>query len=354
MELAAPAIWLRDNCSCERCRHANGQKLHGVTDLTSDLRVAEITEAGEQIRIRFDGDPHEAVFDRGWLADAWPDRGDGRADGDGRTEDAKQTWSAGIEVPECDWPRYLAEPGSRLASLDAVLRQGFVLLHDVPADDGAVLDVAASFGFVRATNYGDLFDVRVEPNPNNLAFTSLPITPHTDNPYRDPVPTVQLLHCLRNAAQGGDSGLVDGFRAAALLRTEQPAAFDVLTGTEVSFAFSSADAELRATRPMIALTADGRIREVRFNNRSLQPVRGSAERVERFYAAYRAFDEILNRPQLRLVLRLAPGDCLVFDNTRVLHARTAFDSVGERHLQGCYADLDGLASTAAVLRRELG
>jgi Gamma-butyrobetaine hydroxylase-like, N-terminal/Taurine catabolism dioxygenase TauD, TfdA family len=27
--------------------------------------------------------------------------------------------------------------------------------------------------------------------------------PHTDNPYRDPVPTVQLLHCLSTADDGG-------------------------------------------------------------------------------------------------------------------------------------------------------
>jgi hypothetical protein len=33
-------------------------------------------------------------------------------------------------------------------------------------------------------------------------------------------------------------------------------------------------------------------------------------------------------------------------------ARTAFSVTGHRHLQGCYADLDGLASTLAVLRRE--
>jgi hypothetical protein len=64
MDVAAPAIWLRDNCSCRLCRHANGQKLHGIHDLGADLRIAEITEAGAEIRIRFDNDPHEAVFDR--------------------------------------------------------------------------------------------------------------------------------------------------------------------------------------------------------------------------------------------------------------------------------------------------
>ena len=57
------------------------------------------------------------------------------------------------------------------------------------------------------------------------------------------------------------------------------------------------------------------------------------------------------RPELMLTFRLGPGDCLVFDNTRILHARTAFAATGRRHLQGCYADLDGGASTLALLRR---
>ena len=33
------------------------------------------------------------------------------------------------------------------------------------------------------------------------------------------------------------------------------------------------------------------------------------------------------------------------------HARTAFTGAGNRHLQGCYADLDGVASALAVLNR---
>ena len=82
-----------------------------------------------------------------------------------------------------------------------------------------MLAVARSLGYVRETNYGRLFDVRAEPAAANLAFTRLPIAPHTDNPYRDPVPTVQLLHCLHAAADGGgDSTFTDGFRAAAELR----------------------------------------------------------------------------------------------------------------------------------------
>jgi gamma-butyrobetaine dioxygenase len=90
---------------------------------------------------------------------------------------------------------------------------------------------------------------------------------------------------------------------------------------------------------------------VRFNNRSMQPVRLTYGEVGAFYRAYRRFAEIVTRPDLLLTFRLEAGDCLVFDNVRLLHARTAFSDGGEgvRHLQGCYADLDGLYSAINVL-----
>ena len=86
----------------------------------------------------------------------------------------------------------------------------------------------------------------------------------------------------------------------------------------------------------------------------MRPLRRPYAEVTAFYAAYRRWAELLARPEWQLTVRLAPGDCLVFDNTRVLHARTAFSMSPRpgRHLQGCYADLDGLPSTLAVLTRK--
>lgn len=127
----------------------------------------------------------------------------------------------------------------------------------------------------------------------------------------------------------------------------------------MTFAYADATAELRATRPMIGLDPAGRIREIRFNNRSLQPWRprpGTADPAAEgaaFYAAYLAFARIVLRPERQVTFRLAPGDCLVLDNTRVLHARTGFAATGGRHLQRCYTDLDGVSSALALLRRDL-
>ena len=248
-----------------------------------------------------------------------------------------------------------ATRSARLKILRGIEVLGFAILHGTPVAERTVLDIARTFGFVRETNYGELFDVRVESNPNNLAFTRAAITPHTDNPYRDPVPTMQLLHCLSNDVEGGESGLVDGFRAATLLREERPRFFEVLTKTPVTFAWSDETTSLRAERPMIELDPLGRVRGVRFNNRSLQALWLDSESIAEFYDAYRYFAEIIVRPEHMATFRLESGDCVVFDNTRVLHARTAFEETGagRRHLQGCYADLDGLASTVSVLEREL-
>ena len=356
--LRFPAVWLRDNCPCTECLDpVSGQKLNDITELPDDVAVSVVEDAGESVVVTFTPDRHRSVFLRSWLAaHALGDGGDGDHgdDRDGRTEDDKDLWSpADLDRrPEESWPCYLGEPADRARALDAVLRWGFVLLHGVPAEPGMVLEVAESFGFVRETNYGRLFDVRVEPRPGNLAFTSRRILPHTDNPYRDPVPTVQLLHCLSAADDGGDTGLVDGFAAAAELRATDRATFDLIARTPVPFGYKDKSTELRASQPLIQLSPRGRIRGIRFNNRSAQPLRRPYPDVVAFYAAYRRWARLLARPERQLNLRLAPGDCLVFDNTRIMHARTAFSVTGGRHLQGCYADLDGLASTLAVLRRE--
>jgi gamma-butyrobetaine dioxygenase len=338
------AVWLRDGCTDPESRDpVSGQRLFDIADLPADVRVAEARVDGKALDVVFAPDGHRSRFD---LADllATADK----PPRDDRNESAKRLWPSADDlgpIRRVPWSRYLEDPAPVLRS---VVDDGFALLCEVPVREGQVADVAETFGFVRETNYGRLFDVRVEENATNLAFTGRAISPHTDNPYRDPVPTLQLLHCLENAAHGGDSALVDGFAAAARLREQDPAAFSVLSGTKVAYRFESPDAHLESVAPLVGVDAEGRIREVRFNNRSMRVPAMPLQRARAFYAAYRAFAGLVMDPAARASLRLDPGDCLVFDNTRVLHARTAFHARGRRHLQGTYADLDGLLSTLSL------
>ena len=95
---------------------------------------------------------------------------------------------------------------------------GFVIFKKVPTEDNFVLKVANSIGTVRPTNFGESFSVKSVPKPNDLAYTSIALTPHTDNPYRKPIPCIQLLHCLENEVKEGFSTLVDGFAVAEYLK----------------------------------------------------------------------------------------------------------------------------------------
>ena len=208
-------------------------------------------------------------------------------------------------------------------------------------------------GYVRVTNYGRLFDVKSVPNPTNMAYTAVGLGVHSDNPYRHPSPGVQLLHCLESEAPGGDTLLVDGFHAAELLRREDPAAFDLLARVPMNFRYADTHTDLRARQTLISTDMDGVVRAVHFNNRSADWLDAPADLAGDWYRAYRAFARILKRPELELVFRLDPGDCVVMQNDRTLHGRTAFDpGRGRRHLQGCYIDGDAMESRRLVLRRQ--
>jgi gamma-butyrobetaine dioxygenase len=384
-----PAIWLRDNCGCARCRDpASGERLTSVGDLAAGVSILAMHRTGDRIEIEFSPDRHRVVYDARWLDQFRPaaesagagdgagasadsqDRGDSgnRGDGaagtaraaaaagaeDGRSEDAKQLWGA-AEIagafPWGSWPLYQASAAHQQGCLRAVLRDGFVVLTGMPREPAAVLGVAQSTGLVRETERGRVIDVKVSASPSSQAFTSAPLAPCTAAPFRDPLLTVKVLGCLNDAAEGGDTTLVDGFCAAARLRAERPAAFAVLAATAVTFAHADARADLRATRPVIGVDPRGRIREIRFASSYLAPLRLPTCEIVAFYDAYRSFAQLLASPDQTLTFRLRPGDCLILDNTRILNGRTGFTGAGQRHLQACWTDLDGLASRLAILER---
>jgi gamma-butyrobetaine dioxygenase len=80
-----------------------------------------------------------------------------------------------------------------------------------------------------------------------------------------------------------------------------------------------------------------------------------------FYPALLRFGKLLNDPQNTHEYTLREGDAVLFDNRRVLHARTAFSDPesepgkGEtnRSLKGCYLEADALVDRMRVLRTKI-
>src|SRR5262249_11170338 len=152
-------------------------------------------------------------------------------------------------------------------------------------------------------------------------------------------------------SSGGESTFVDGLRVAAALREQAPEAWSLLTDIPVRFSYRSADAALEAEAPVLELDGRGEVVAVRYNTRSARPPCLPADQAAAWDDAYRTFARLCQDPRFEVRLTLGPGDLALFDNRRVLHGRTAFAAqAGERHLQGCYAEVDGLRSRLTLLK----
>ena len=249
--------------------------------------------------------------------------------------DRRRPWPPGFDLVE-----RRRDADDVVAIAEDVVLDGVAFVTGIPPDECEVLRFAGSIGFVRETNYGRLFDVRAEPDASNLAYTPLALPLHTDNPYRDPAPTVQVLHCIRPAAAGGATVLSDGLAAAGWLRVNDPYSFGVLASTPVTFRYHDADVDLTCTRTVIELRADGTVGAIALNHRSL-----ATPSNELFAGALHALVERLE--QTAVELTLAAGEAIVFDNRRILHSRTGFDASSGRLLLGCYIDIDALHSVVS-------
>ena len=230
---------------------------------------------------------------------------------------------------------------------------GFVIFKDVPTKNNFITNFANSIGSIRRTNFGEFFNVKSKPNPNDLAYTSLALAPHTDNPYRNPVPCIQMLHCIENEVIGGLSTLVDGYTVTEKLKKDFRDYYNILTDVKVRFQFIDQSVILEDWAEMIQLNEKGEFKQVRFSPRLDFVPLMEKNKLELFYSARKKISELYNSDQYRVEFKLSPGDLLMMDNYRLLHGRTSYDTnQGNRFLQGCYIDYDSTEGKLKHLKRK--
>ncbi|RTR06458.1 2-trimethylaminoethylphosphonate dioxygenase [Halomonas nitroreducens] len=341
------ALWLRERTpDAETLDPRTGQRLIEAAELPLDLAVEHAELDGETLALCF-SDGQAARFP---LAELRAEDRPRETIAPGRT-----LWDAGLsEPPRADFATALADDTALLGMLEGLHRYGFVLVSGVPIDEDGMQALIDRIGPLRRTNWGGIADVKSVADAYDLTMTQRGLEPHTDNPYRDPIPGYIWLHCLTNAADGGDNTLVDGYRAAQVLAERGPAAFDCLTRVTPGFRYRDETTWLESEGPLIELDGQGRVIRVRYSNRTERVAALPTEELARYYAARRAFYELITSDELTVHLKLDPGQMLIMDNYRLLHGRRAYELAGGvRHLRQGYVDRDSTASRRLVLRQRL-
>ena len=140
---------------------------------------------------------------------------------------------------------------------------------------------------------------------------------------------------------GGETLLSDGFRAAHLLREQDPASFKLLCTTRIEH--QSVDKvhhlNYRSCDTVIRIDPDsGNVEWIRYNPYDRSPAPLSEDLQGPMYKALASLGSLLEDPTATLKFKLRPGRLLLVENWRVLHGRTAF--TGRRELCGCYLPRD--------------
>ena len=254
----------------------------------------------------------------------------------------KIKWDSTLkDIKNFEYKKNFFESREMYDLLISFYKYGFVIIKNVPTDNNFIVKFANSIGSVRRTNFGEYFNVKSKIDPNDLAYTSMQLSPHTDNPYRNPVPCIQLLHCIINEVSGGFSTIVDGFTVCEDLKKNHPDYFKVLNEIKVKFKFIDKDVVLEDWSELIKLNDDGTFKQVRFSPRlDFVPILDK-DQLDFYYKARKKLSEMYNSKKYRIEFKLEPKDLIMMDNYRLLHGRTAYEiNEGNRFLQGCYIDYD--------------
>lgn len=267
----------------------------------------------------------------------------------------RQIMQSGGGIPQFAYEDVLQNEESLHGWLSELDMMGLTILTGAPTERGAVTKLCNLVGYPRNTMYGLNWDVESIPNPNNLAYTSLPLPLHADLCYYESPPGVQMLHCIKfEQKTGGENTFVDAIRVAEDLKLADFDSFRTLASVLTTFHKYDADHYLKYAHPVIQLSRN--TQQIEAINWS-PPFEGiqqiAPQDVPAYYKARRVWTQMLNDPKYTIERRLAPGEIVIFNNRRVLHSRNAFDaSAGHRLLEGAYLGSDEWSDKLRALKRK--
>ena len=259
-------------------------------------------------------------------------------------------WSSPNEInffPEMPYSDFMSKGGLK-KWLMHIERRGFVIVTDSPSTPEATKQLMERMAYVRNSIFGgfSVWDNKLE-SPDDTAFTSLAIEPHTDGTYVHDAPGLQTLHCIKKDSIGGENQLVDGLAIAEKMRDEYPDYFKILSSINIPGRYIKTDTYLEAKRPLFRLNNEGKIVQVSFNNHDRAPFRIDNKSMSQFYDAYKIFHNLANDKNRQYEFMLEPGKILTFDNWRVLHARASL--TGYRQLCGGYHNREDFESRLRLI-----
>lgn len=356
-------VWLREGCRCPRCVDPNTkQRNFNLASIPEGIAPETVQWNGKQLEILWKNDirgyeDHKTTYNVDFLS----------SPAHRHLTIHKPTmrpyhWSKNSMKFLQHWVSYedyMNDSVKFATAMRHLAGTGLIFVKDIPQSRESVEKIATRMGPLRNSFYGQTWDVRSVQDPKNVAYTDKPLEFHMDLLYMDEVPGYQLLHCLENSCEGGESLFADSFKAVSHLRQHFPHKFQRLLKTNLKYEYDNDNAIYSNIRPVIEL--NDRTREVTHVNYS-PPFQAHTnpssfgrddDTRQKMMKALAYFKRALEHEPNVFELKLDPGQCVIFENRRVVHSRRQFNSSsGHRWLAGAYVDADALRSRFRKCQRD--
>lgn len=337
--------WLRHQCDLDR-HPATGERTLDSSELPDDLRALSAEVEQDTLSVVWSHGERRSRYPLAWLEQHAYARD--RADAP-RPENDPARVSVVRRQDE------LEQAMDRALAL--VAERGVVIVRAAERSPSAADETEALITalerrglVVVPTHFGRVEDLRTDnttnANTDQLGYTDAAVDVHTDQPFLDQPPRYQLLQSLRAADRGGENAIVDVGAVFAWLRAHDARAAEVLSTVPVHFHRRQKAFERSVVAPIITPEGPSLGRPlVRYSYFTMAPQRLPFERMGEWYRAYDTFGRLVRAEQNQIRFALSPGDFVLYDNHRMLHARTAF--TGARWVRGVYFDAADSVTQAA-------
>jgi len=364
-------LYLRDSCVCDQCVDPSSkQKNFQTTDIPRPIQVTNAWLYDGRVAISFKNDVrgfrrHKGILPENFFGinNSFQSMLEDRFEAG-----VPQLWDKEKITRKLEFVTY-EDYMNTDTGLYRALRQleyyGLLLVRGVPESEKSVERLAERIGNLRDTLYGRTWDVRSVPQAKNVAYTSRYLGLHMDLLYMANPPGFQFLHCLQNSCEGGASLFSDAFNTACELNDSH---WKCLSGYQIPYHYRNAGEHYYYQHPVIKISKrasiTSRAKQIKNVNYSppfqatlVPPHLGSNVRMNftfpQVMSALRDFAKGVQSEKNLYEYRLEEGECVIFNNRRVLHGRRQFNTAqGSRWLKGAYIDTDVFNSKWRVMREK--
>ena len=346
-------MWLRDNCPTAHDKDSR-HRMFNILNVSERLNPKKyIVNSDGKLEIEWSEGDHTSYFDQKWLRDNCY-----TLKHKTKYISPYTLWNNELQNNLnsiiIDHDEIISSDEGLIKWLELLHKQGIAIVKNSPTEKESAFPVLNRISHTRETFFKTPFEVINIPKPNNSAYTAHELRNHMDLPWFENPPGYQFLHCLINAAEGGDSSAVDGFAVSEYLKQNEKEIFDTLVNVYLKFRDKDYTQVLHRSfhAPAISLTKDGDYNDIRFSVATMDALDCHPDEMDKVYNAHRRFGNLLHDDNFQIKFRLEPGDIFSFNNRRILHGRTAFDpNSGQRHLQGYYMDRDEIIGRLNFLKK---